>query len=58
MVGDRPTWKNPDHFFRKNKLTKLTNIPTMGFFDGKKITNRLGDDKEIGNSEMRAMLFE
>lgn len=44
-VGDRPTWKNPEHFLRKSKLTKVTNVPTMGLFDGKKITNRLGDDQ-------------
>jgi len=58
LVGDRATWKNPEHFFRKSKLTKVTNVPTMGLFDGKKITNRLGDDQEISNAEMRAMLFE
>jgi hypothetical protein len=58
LVGDRPTWKNPEHFFRKNKLTRVTNVPTMGLFDGKKLTQRLNDDKEIENEKNRAMLFE
>lgn len=58
IVGDRPTWKDPEHFFRKNKLTKVTNVPTMAVFDGKKVTNRLGDDSEISKAENRAMLFE
>lgn len=30
----------------------------MGFFDGKKLTQRLNDDKEIENTKNRAMLFE
>jgi hypothetical protein len=58
LVGDRPTWKNPEHLFRKNKLTRVNNVPTMGFFDGKKLTQRLNDDKEIENTKNRAMLFE
>ncbi len=58
LVGDRPTWKNPENFFRKNKLTRVTNVPTMGLFDGKKLTQRLNDDKEIENEKNRAMLFE
>jgi hypothetical protein len=58
LVGDRTTWKNPEHFFRKNKLTRVTNVPTMGLFDGKKLTQRLNDDKEIENEKNRAMLFE
>lgn len=30
----------------------------MGLFDGKKLTQRLNDDKEIENTKNRAMLFE
>ncbi len=30
----------------------------MGLFDGKKLTQRLNDDKEIENEKNRAMLFE
>ena len=30
----------------------------MGLFDGKKITQRLADDKEIADDKNRAMLFE
>jgi hypothetical protein len=37
IAGDRPTWKNPDHKFRKNPLLKIRGVPTLGFFDGKKL---------------------
>lgn len=57
VVGDRPTWKDPEHFFRKNKLTRVNNVPTMGLFDGKKVTQRLADDKEIADAKNRALLF-
>lgn len=45
IAGDRPTWKNPENFLRTNKLIKINNVPTMGYFDGKKVSNKLsGDD--------------
>ncbi len=45
IAGDRPTWKDPQNFFRVNKLININNVPTMGLFDGKKVVNKLsGDD--------------
>lgn len=45
LAGDRPTWKDPQNFFRVNKLININNVPTMGLFDGKKVVNKLsGDD--------------
>lgn len=41
IAGDRPQWKDPENKFRKHKLTRLTSVPTLGLFDGKKIINRL-----------------
>ncbi|KAJ3019193.1 UNVERIFIED_CONTAM: hypothetical protein HDU68_010793 [Siphonaria sp. JEL0065] len=36
-AGDRPTWKNPDHPYRKHEELKATNVPTLYEFgkDGK-----------------------
>lgn len=41
IAGDRPTWKNPEHKFRKNPLLKVNSVPTMGLFDGKRLTRAL-----------------
>lgn len=38
IAGDRPTWKNPDHKFRKNGALRIKGVPTLGLFDGKKLT--------------------
>ncbi|KAI9334866.1 hypothetical protein BDR26DRAFT_805172 [Obelidium mucronatum] len=38
-AGDRPTWRNPDHPYRKHEQLKSTNVPTLYEFgkDGKVI---------------------
>ncbi|KAF8923777.1 Thioredoxin domain-containing protein 17 [Dissophora ornata] len=28
-VGDRPTWKDPNHFLRHDKVIKITAVPTL-----------------------------
>ena len=40
-AGDRATWKDKQHKFRVNKLLNLQGVPTMGIFDGKKLTRHL-----------------
>lgn len=55
--GDRPTWKNPENKFRKNKLTLLTSVPTLGLFDGKKVVRKLVE-AEILTQAQRAMVYE
>lgn len=39
--GDRATWKDPENKFRKHKMVRLTSVPTMCLFDGKKIVRKL-----------------
>lgn len=41
IAGDRPTWKDPNNKFRKNKLILINSVPTMGLFDGKKLVRKL-----------------
>ena len=41
IAGDRPTWKNPDHVFRKHAAIKAKSVPTFGFFNGKKVVSTL-----------------
>jgi hypothetical protein len=41
IAGDRPTWKNPENKLRKNKLTLINSVPTMGLFDGQKVIRKL-----------------
>lgn len=57
IAGDRPTWKDPKHKFRVNKLLGLKGIPTMGLFDGKRLTRHLVEG-ELLEKEQRALLFE
>lgn len=58
IAGDRDTWKSPDNFFRQHKAIRINNVPTMGFWNGKKLTNKLSGDDEIGKSDQRKLLFE
>jgi hypothetical protein len=43
-VGDRATWKKSDNYFRVNKRIKINNVPTLGFFDGKNVINKISGD--------------
>lgn len=56
IAGDRPTWKDPNHKFRVNKLLGLKGIPTMGVFDGKKLTRKLVEG-ELLQKEQRDLLY-
>jgi predicted component of type VI protein secretion system len=42
IVGDQPTWKDQNHSFRKNKQLQIPSVPSFGYFNGKKLVNRLG----------------
>lgn len=55
--GDRPTWKSPDNKYRKHKLVKLTSVPTLALFDGKKVTRRLVEG-ELLDQAQRSMIYE
>ncbi len=32
-VGDRETWKNPDHFLRKHPKFRLKGVPSICFIE-------------------------
>ena len=49
IAGDRDTWKSVDNYFRKHKAIRISNVPTMGFWNGKKLINHLSGDAEIEN---------
>ena len=51
IAGDTTTWKDPVNYFRKSKLILIINVPTMEFYDGKKIVNKLTGDDEIKRLE-------
>ena len=57
IVGDQPTWKNPAHMFRKMKSLQIPSVPSYGYFNGKKLVNRLGGE-EIVKYEMRKLVYE
>jgi hypothetical protein len=57
IAGDRPTWKNPENKMRKHKLTLIKSVPTLGLFDGKKVTNKLVEN-EIMDDSQRRLIYE
>ncbi|KAL5563363.1 hypothetical protein UlMin_033110 [Ulmus minor] len=42
-VGDRPTWRNPQHPWRVDTKFKLTGVPTLVRWENEAITSRLED---------------
>jgi thiol-disulfide isomerase/thioredoxin len=57
IAGDRPTWKNPENKLRKHKALLIKSVPTLGLFDGKKLT-RILVENEILDNEQRSLIFE
>ncbi len=43
-VGDRATWKNPQHPLRTNKLFALTGVPTILYILNNKVHKRLVEE--------------
>ncbi|KAF2319425.1 hypothetical protein GH714_015746 [Hevea brasiliensis] len=42
-VGDRPTWRNPQHPWRLDSRFKLTGVPTLVSWENDAIKGRLED---------------
>ena len=42
-VGDRPTWRNPQHPWRVNSTFKLRGVPTLVRWENDAIKGRLED---------------
>ena len=43
--------------FRKMKQLQVTSVPSFGFFNGKKLVNKLGGE-EMVKYEMRKLVYE
>jgi hypothetical protein len=57
IVGDRDTWKNQEHQFRKDKSLQIKSVPTLGYFDGKQLLNKLDGDEMLEKSN-RDLVYE
>ena len=57
IAGDRPTWKSPDNVMRKHPATLIASVPTLGYFNGQKLVNKLVD-AEPTKKEHRQMMYE
>ena len=57
IAGDRPTWKDPNNLLRKNKITRITGVPTMTLLHDGKMILRL-EGKDIADAKLRNTLFE
>lgn len=53
IVGDQPTWKDQNHQFRKNKMLQVTSVPTFGYFNGKKLMNKIGGDDMVQEQQRK-----
>jgi hypothetical protein len=56
-AGDRLTWKSPGSAFKTNPRLRLTNLPTLGLFDGGKLRNVIIEG-EICDKEQRMLVYE
>eukprot|EP01026_Neomeris_dumetosa_P012122 TRINITY_DN14259_c1_g1_i4.p2 TRINITY_DN14259_c1_g1~~TRINITY_DN14259_c1_g1_i4.p2 ORF type:complete len:147 (-),score=12.71 TRINITY_DN14259_c1_g1_i4:191-631(-) len=54
MVGDRSTWKSPEHPFRHDPTLKLSGIPTLMKWEGGQPVARTGSDLERAQDEQQA----
>ncbi len=57
-VGDRPTWKNPEHVLRTDQSLKLTSVPTLILYEQGTITKRLDDDKATKEDFIKMFIEE
>ena len=54
VVGDRPTWKDPQCIFRTHEKTKLKGIPTLLKWG----TSESLNSDQCANADMVEMMFE
>lgn len=55
-VGTLKEWKNDEHFCKSEPLLKVKTLPTLGVFDGHRLTTTL-DSKEIIDKKQRDLMF-
>ncbi|KAI0501655.1 hypothetical protein KFK09_016600 [Dendrobium nobile] len=56
FVGDRPTWRNPNHPWRVDPRFKLRGVPTLIRWENDAITGRLEDYEAHIGSKIDALL--
>lgn len=55
-VGDRPTWRNPQHPFRVDSRFKLTGVPTLFRWENDTVSGRLEDHEAHLEHKIEALL--
>ena len=55
-VGDRPTWRNPQHPWRVDSRFKLTGVPTLVRWDNDAIKGRLEDHEAHLENKIGALV--
>ncbi|KAJ3696614.1 hypothetical protein LUZ61_000319 [Rhynchospora tenuis] len=57
-VGDRPTWRNPNHRFRVDPRFRLQGVPTLIRWENDGITGRLEDYEAHVETKIDALLSD
>lgn len=57
-VGDRPTWRNPQHPLRVDPRFKLTGVPTLIRWENGSVKGRLEDHEAHLERKINALLSE
>lgn len=55
-VGDRPTWRNPQHPLRVDSTFKLKGVPTLILWENNAIKGRLEDHEAHVEHKIDALL--
>lgn len=55
-VGDRPTWRNPQHPWRVDSRFKLTGVPTLIRWENDEIKGRLEDNEAHLEKKIEALV--
>lgn len=56
FVGDRPTWRNPQHPWRVDSRFKLTGVPTLIRWENDTIQGRLEDHEAHLENKIDALV--
>ncbi|KAL1300259.1 hypothetical protein HN51_044943 [Arachis hypogaea] len=57
-VGDRPTWRNPQHPWRVDSRFKLTGVPTLIRWENDVVKGRLEDHEAHLENKIEALLSD
>ncbi|MED6206485.1 hypothetical protein PIB30_027142 [Stylosanthes scabra] len=55
-VGDRPTWRNPQHPWRVDSMFKLTGVPTLIRWENDVVKGRLEDHEAHLENKIEALI--